>query len=703
MTRYAAVLLLLAASAFGQTDWPSFGNDPGAMRYSTLRQIRAENVGRLKPAWTFRTGKPGSEAIPIVVDGIMYFTAPDGVYAIVPETGALLWKYAAAPVALRGLAYWKGTDGLHSRVFVGNGPFLLALDVVTGKPATGFGNEGSVDLKKGVLGDLKDGRYALQSPPAIFRDVVITGSSNGEGSPTAGAYGDVRGWDAKTGKLLWTFHTVPRPGEAGAETWPPNAWKNRSGTNVWGFLTFDAKRGIVYLPLGCPTSDFYGADRIGDGLYGNSLVALDARTGEVKWHRQLVHHDLWDYDLAAPPALFEIRREGHVVPAVAQITKMGLLFVFDRVTGEPVYGIEERPVPQTTIPGEATARTQPFPVKPPPLAKNTFRIEEMYDRSSEQAQFCRELFASNQMTIGPPYTPLPLEGNALFFPSTLGGGNWGGVSVDPTLGLLFVNVMNIGQWGHMEKRGADYVRTSAYGPYARFYNRETGIPCQNPPFGELVAVDLATGDIAWRSVLGRIEALEAIGVRHTGSLNLGGSIATAGGLIFIGATNDSRIRAFESKTGKLLWEAKLEASGHSSPITYMGRDGRQYVALMAQGGGAFLGGGLSNTLVAFALSDVPQRALPRSVMRAVAAAATARQGTPTVGSFAPAPLPSGGAKALVEKTCGSGCHSIEVVTSQRLNEKEWNAIVGNMVARGAQASDAEFTAIVEYLAKTLGR
>jgi len=234
-------------------------------------------------------------------------------------------------------------------------------------------------------------------------------------------------------------------------------------------------------------------------------------------------------------------------------------------------------------------------------------------------------------------------------------------------------------------------------------NRETRIPCQNPPFGELVAVDLATGDIGWRSVLGRIEALEAIGVRDTGSLNLGGSIATAGGLIFIGATNDSRIRAFESKTGKLLWEANPEASGHSSPVTFMGRDGRQYVALMAEGGGAFLGGGLSNTLVAFALPDVPRKTLPSSVTKAVAAAAAARRGTPTVGSFAPAPLPSGGGKTLVEKTCGSGCHSIEVVTSQRMNEKEWNAIVANMVARGANASDAEVKAIVDYLAKTLGR
>jgi quinoprotein glucose dehydrogenase len=673
------------------------------MRYSTLRQIHAGNVERLQPAWTFRTGKPGSEAIPIVENGVMYVTAPDGVYALVPETGELLWKHDASPVALRGLAYWKGTGSVHPRVFTGNGYFLLALDVTTGKPAPGFGDEGRVDLKKGVLDGLKDGRYALDSPPAVFGDVVITGCSNGEGSPSSGAYGDIRGWDAKTGKLLWTFHTVPRPGEPGSETWPPGGWKNRSGTNVWGFFTIDAQRGIVYAPLGAPTSDFYGADRIGDGLYGNSLVALDARTGAKKWHQQIVHHDLWDYDLAAPPALFEIHRGGRKIPAVAQITKMGLLFVFNRVTGEPVYGIEERPVPQSAVPGEVTSKTQPFPVKPPPLGKNTFRLEEMYDRSPDHARFCRELFETNDMQIGPPYTPLPLEGNALFFPSTLGGGNWGGVSVDPPRGLLFVNVMHIGQWGHMEKRGEDYVRTSAYGTYARFWNRETRIPCQNPPFGELIAVDLASGDIAWRSVLGRIEALEAIGVRDTGSLNMGGSIATAGGIVFIGATNDSRFRAFDSQTGKLLWETKLEASGHTSPITYMGRDGRQYVALMAAGGGGYLGGGLSNSLVAFALPDVSRKPLPASVAKTVAANVAARRGVPKVGAFAPLVLPPGGAKALVEKTCGTGCHSVEVVTSQRMNAAEWNSVVQGMVARGAQASDAEVKVIVDYLSTTLGR
>lgn len=701
MIRFAA-LLLFSAIGLAQTDWPSYGNDPGAMRYSPLRQIDAHNAERLTLAWTFRTGKPGSEATPIVVDGVMYLTAPDGVYALVPETGELLWKYDAAPTALRGLAYWNGNDGLHSRVFAGNGQFLLGLDVTTGKPAPGFGNEGRVDLKQGVLGDLKDGRYALQSPPAVIDDVVITGCSNGEGSPTAGAYGDIRGWDAKTGKLLWTFHTVPRPGEPGSETWPPGSWKNRSGTNVWGFFTVDAKRGIVYAPLGSATSDFYGADRIGDDLYANSLVALDAHTGKMMWHQQLVHHDLWDYDLAAPPALFDIRRGGRVIPAVAQITKMGLLFVFDRVTGESVYGMEERPVPQTVVPGEVTARTQPFPLKPPPLAKNTFRAEEMYDRSAEQARFCKELFASNQMKIGSAYTPLPLEGNALLFPSTLGGGNWGGVSVDPSRGLLFVNIMNVGQWGHMEKRGAEYVRTSPYGTYARFWNRETRVPCQNPPFGELIAIDLASGEIAWRSVLGTIESLEALGVHDTGALNLGGSIATAGSLVFIGATNDSRFRAFDSKSGKLLWETRLEASAHSSPITYMGRDGRQYVAVMAAGGGAFLGGGLSNTLVAFALPDVARKPLPPAVSKAVNEAAMTRRRTPAIGVSTQA-APAGDAKALVEKTCGTQCHTLEVVSSQRMNEKEWLAIVQNMTARGAQATKPEVKAIVEYLAKTYGR
>jgi quinoprotein glucose dehydrogenase len=694
-------LLLIATLLQAQTNWPHYGNDAGAMRWSELKQINTTNVGSLQTAWTFRMGKPGSEAIPVVMNGVLYATAPDGVYALVPETGELLWKYSSTPMALRGLAYWPGGKNLNPRIFAGNGHHLLALDVTTGKPAPGFGNEGRVDLKKDMLDGLPDGKYLLQSPPAIFGDVVITGSSNGEGQPAHGAYGDVRGWDAKTGKLLWTFHTVPRPGEPGAETWPEGAWKNRSGTNVWGFLTVDEARGIVYLPLGSPTVDFYGADRHGDNLYGNSLVALDAHTGKKLWHQQLVHHDLWDYDPAAPPALFEIQRAGRKIPAVAQITKQGLLFVFDRVTGKPVYGLEERPVPQTSLPGEKTSPTQPFPIKPPPLSRLSMTKEEIYSESEDHTKFCRELFESNNMRIAPPFTPLGTERFDLFFPSTLGGGNWGGVSVDPVRQKLFVNVMHIGQWGKMEKRGDTYVRVSPFGPYGRFWNPQTRIPCSKPPFGEMLAIDLKTGDVEWRSPLGRIDALEAVGVRDTGSVNMGGSIATAGNLIFIGAANDSRFRAYDSRNGKLLWETKLEASAHTSPVTYMGRDGRQYVAVMAAGGGGFLGGGSSNTLAAFGLPGVKRKPLPVEVSQAVERAREVLKKEPKIGAFQPLVLPKNEAAALVERSCGRGCHAIEVVTTQRHSKEEWRALVDNMIARGAPVKDNEVEAIVGYLSETL--
>lgn len=682
------------ASAYAQTstEWPEYGNDAGAMRFSPLTQITVANAARLAPAWIFRTDQPGSEAIPIMVGGTLYLTAPDGVYAVKPETGERIWKYETTTAALRGLAYWPGSKTMRARVFAGNGPYLLALDAATGKPAPGFGNEGRVDLKAGVLDGLKDGRYSLQSPPSVFGDIVITGCSNGENWPSTGAYGDIRGWDAKTGKLLWTFHTVPRPGEPGSETWPKDGWKNRSGTNVWGFFTIDVKRGIVYAPLGAPTSDFYGGDRTGDNLYGNTLVALDARTGRKLWHRQVVHHDLWDWDIAAPPALFDARlKNGRVIPAVAEITKMGLLFVFDRVTGEPVYGMEERPVPQSTVPGEVTAKTQPFPLKPPPLSKIEFRIEDLYNRSPEHAKYCRELFESNKMRIGGVYEPLRVKEDVLVFPSTLGGGNWGGVSIDPKQNRLFVNVMHMGQWGHMEAKNGEYVRTSALGPYARFWNREARIPCQNPPFGEMIAVDLGTGDVAWRTPLGRIAALEAVGVKGTGSLNLGGSIATAGRLVFIAATNDSMFRAFDSKTGAVVWEAELEASGHTNPITYQGRDGRQYVVIMAAGGGGYLGGGSSNALTAFALPD----GKARPVVVSGGGTSAASHGAVATTGLSP--------KALFERTCTGACHTAGEITAQRMNESSWKALVASMRARGAQATDAEAKAIIAYLSTTASK
>ena len=604
--RFAA-LLLTCSLAWSQNGWPAYGHDPGGLRYSPLTQITPQNVAQLQRAWTFHSGKPGSETTPLVIDGVMYLTAPNGIYALEPETGKVIWKFQAANVTRRGLAFWPGDKNTHPRVYSGTGSNLLAIDVTTGKPAPGFGTEGLVDMKKGVLGDLPDARLTMQSPPAVFKDIIITGSNNNEPAPSLGAYGDIRGWDARTGKLIWTFHTVPRKGEPGNETWEGDSWKNRSGVNNWGFMTVDVARGLVLVPLGCPTTDFYGADRHGDGLYGNSLVALDAATGQVRWFRQLVHHDLWDYDVAAAPALIDINRRGVRIAAVAQITKTGLLFLFDRVTGQPIYGMEERPVPQSKVPGEQTSPTQPFPLKPPPLSKSQFTPEDIYKSTPDHAAFCKALWEDQHMYTEGPFTPMALDGNALTYPSTLGGGNWSGVSFNPDLGYVFTNIMNLAQWGHMEKKTdaqtgvVTWNRTSANGSaYGRFWDPENHIPCQEPPFGELVAVNVNTGDIAWKVPLGTVEALEAKGVHHTGALNLGGSIATASGLVFIAATNDNRIRAFDAKSGKELWAGAIDADGQATPITYLGKDGRQYVAIMA-GGGSFWGAPGGDGLAAFAL------------------------------------------------------------------------------------------------------
>lgn len=601
--------LVAAVAASAQTDWPFYGHDPGGMRHSPLKQITTANVSKLKRAWTLHTGPgpTGSESTPLVIKGVMYLTSRSAIFAVEPETGKVIWRYDGARVTDRGVTYWPGDRQRNPRVYVGVGSNLVALDVTTGKPAPGFGKEGIVDMRQGVADGLGDVPFSMLSPPVIYKDIVITGSNNSEGTPSIGAYGDVRGWDASTGKLLWTFHTVPRPGEPGNETWKGDSWKNRSGTNVWGFMTVDVERGLVFLPIGAPTSDFYGADRHGDNLYGNSLVALDAATGKLKWYQQLVHHDIWDYDPAAPPAILELTRGGRKTRAVAQITKTGLLFVFDEMTGAPIYGMEERPVPQSRVPGEATSRTQPFPLKPPPLSRMTFEKEDLYNLTPEHAAFCKDLWEREQMYTEGPYTPFQLERTAVTFPSTLGGGGWGGVSFDPSLGYIITNVMNLGQWGHMEKRedpktgAVTYVRNASVGgAYARFWDPKTFIACQNPPFGELVAVNAATGDIAWKVPLGITESLEAKGIKNAGAPNIAGSITTAGGLIFIGATNDSRFRAFETRTGKELWIEKMETSAYAVPITYLGKDGKQYVVVMAGGGNRF-GSPPGDSLIAFTL------------------------------------------------------------------------------------------------------
>jgi glucose dehydrogenase len=613
-----AIVVPVALGA-AANDWPSRDGDPGAQRYSPLKQITPANVAKLKPAWTFEAGPWNLQVTPLVVGGMMYVAAGSRVFALEPETGKALWTFEApGAVSRRGVAYWPGDATTPARLFSGAGNRMVALDAKTGRPAAQFGDAGYVDLKTGVLGDV-DGPINMLSPPAIYRNIIITGGGNGEGSPSFGLYGDIRGWDAYTGKLLWSFHTVPRAGEPGVDTWEGESWKNRSGTNAWSFMTVDVERGLVFAPLGSPTSDFYGADRKGANLYGNSIVALDATTGKLKWYYQLVHHDIWDYDLPSAPALIDVRREGRTIPAVAVITKMSTLFIFNRVTGEPMFGIEERPVPQSTVPGEVTWPTQPFPVKPAPLARNTFDpAKDFYTLTKDHAAFCKDLWEKNHMYTKGPFTPPGLEGTMVTFPSTLGGGNWNGLAYDPNLGLVFTNVMNLGQVARMQAKEVKqpgqpaYDRTTPWGGiYGRFWNPETKVPCSAPPFGELVAVNVNKGEIAWKVPLGFVEQLKEQGIAKTGALNIGGPIVTASGLIFVGASTDKRFRAFASRSGKQLWETELDASAHAVPMTFMGKDGRQYVVIAA-GGGSNLASSIGTKIVAFAL---PGAASARSPIR----------------------------------------------------------------------------------------
>jgi glucose dehydrogenase len=626
----AVLPVLLAVSISGAApqpqphrpgDWPSFGRDAGAQRFSPLTQITRTNVARLQQAWAFDTGTRDLQVTPLVIQGLMYLTGGSTVFALEPETGRQVWKFeASGPVSKRGVAYWPGDAQFPARLYSGvREGRMVALDAKTGTVVTDFGERGYIDLKKSIRGDV-DGSFMLDSPPVVYRGIVITGGSNGEGSPSTGLYGDIRGWDARSGTLLWSFHTVPRAGEPGVETWEGESWKNRSGTNAWSYMTVDVERGLVFAPTGSPTSDFYGGDRKGRNLYGNCLIALDASTGKLKWFQQLVHHDIWDWDLPAAPTLIDVTRNGRKVPAVAQITKMSTLFIFDRVTGEPLFGIEERRVPQSDVPGEATWPTQPFPVKPPPLSRTTFDpAKDFYTLTPEHAAYCRDLWDTHRMYTKGIFTPPGLDGTMVTFPSTLGGGNWSGLSYDPIRGLVFSNVMNLGQVARMERRTdaatgvPTFERTSPWNrPIGRFWNLETRIPCSAPPFGELVAVDVNTAAIAWRVPLGVLDDLKARGFDRTGAPNMGGSITTAEGLVFVGGTIDKRFRAFDAQTGAELWETTLEASAHATPMTFLGRDERQYVVIAA-GGGGILRSEPGSTIVAFALPSTKSSSWPPSV------------------------------------------------------------------------------------------
>jgi quinoprotein glucose dehydrogenase len=426
-------------------------------------------------------------------------------------------------------------------------------------------------------------------------------------------------------------------------------------------------------------------------------VALEAATGKLKWYQQLVHHDLWDFDLPAAPTLIDVRRDGRTIPAVAVITKMTTLFIFDRVTGEPLFGMEERPVPQSTVPGEKSWPTQPFPLKPPPLGRTAFDPEkDFYTLTPEHEAYCRDLYARHGMYTHGIFTPPGLEGTMLTFPSTLGGGNWNGIAFDPTLGLAITNVMNIGQVGRMVQKDdpqtgkKTYGRTSPWGGVVgRFWNPEDKIPCSAPPFGELIAVNVNTGDIAWHVPFGYVAELKAKGITGTGALNMGGPILTASGLVFVGATTDGYFRAFETRTGRLLWETPLEASAHSIPMTFLGKDKRQYV-VVAAGGGSFLNSPRGTKIVAFALPN-GQPTLTAS-----------RRPAQVPEQAGAVELPEGPGRDATLKMC-SGCHGLGTSISRRHTRREWQTVVENMAGIGAPGTRDDIARTVGYLSLRFGR
>jgi glucose dehydrogenase len=607
--------LSIGASA---QEWPYYGGDAGGSRYSRLDQINRKNVGHLKVAWTFDTGdfsdgtgasptRSSFEASPLVIGNVMYVTTPfDRLFALDAETGAKLWDFdphidrsmRANLFINRGAAYW--TDGKSATIYFGDlEGRLWAVDAKTGKLKPQFGREGMVDLKRGLMEQYPNAQYRVTSPPAVCGNIVITGSLVTDSYPH-GPSGDVFAWDIATGSLKWRFHTVPRPGEIGNETWEDNGWKDRGGTNVWSEFSVDEKAGVVFLPLTSPSYDFYGADRKGANLFGDSVVAVDCRTGQRKWYFQTVHHDLWDYDIPAQPVLVTVKRNGRDVPAVAQVTKTGFMFLLDRATGIPLFQVEERPVPKSRIPGEETSPTQPFPVLPPPFARQSMSRAELTDVTPESHQECAEMTKDAVLDVS-IFTPFGEAAQAIF-PGLNGGTNWGSASFDPSAGLLFVNSMDVGGLFHLVKRpeGSEIPYALRSAKYEFFWDSHR-YPCQKPPWGNLTAIDLNTGRFKWRVVLGEFDELTARGIPKTGAPNIGGSIVTAGGLLFIGATNDGKFRAFDKDTGEELWMTRLPASGFATPVTYTGRKtGKQFVVIAAGGGNKY-DAKFAGKLVAFAL------------------------------------------------------------------------------------------------------
>jgi glucose dehydrogenase len=604
------------AKAPGPNDWPTVGNDPGSMKFSALTQITPENVTQLMTAWTYDMGVPASgyTITPIVIGNVMYLPIQGTIIvALQADSGKELWKHDLKTLkglgpnpsaGGRGISYWSGTTRVAPRIVIDTTDgFIVQLDARTGEPIPG--PAGMINLATGVT-EKFGGGYSTNTPPAIYKNLAIIAARTGE-QGRYGLPGDPRAFDLLTGKEVWRFHVVPHPEDEHFGTWGLNGWQDRRGPGVWVPMTVDPVNDLVLIPLGNATDQNYGGNRPGENLYATTLLVLRASTGKRVWHQQLTHHDIYDWDVNCPPALIEATINGKKIPAVAQMTKQGMLFMFNRLTGEPLFGMEERPVPRFDAPGDQAWPTQPFPVKPTGLTRDGMTRKEVSKISPEAEKYCTELY-DKSVNMGPytPYGMLP----SLVFPGSEGGGSWAGVASDPARGLVFLNTRHLGVIAQLQTSMSSGVLPS-FGKQkvpTNFYVDPQGYPCNAPPWSELVAVSTSTGDIVWRTPLGEYPDLKARGILNTGTaVNDGGPIATASGLVFIGATTDFGFRAFDAKTGKELWKATLPDDSLMTPLTYQGGNGKQFVVAVAGGGDAAFhipakpSPGPNATVIAFAL------------------------------------------------------------------------------------------------------